>query len=216
MKHLSVIVATIITVMVLGACASGKKTAQMDYQYQQLLAQQQAMLLAQQQQMQQSASLRMEEQCITLADDTTSVNLRQYGEGTGFIESAVMDLAIMTAQERMVNLLDARIQSVARKYVQEGRQNVDSTGKSLFEQLTHRTAEGQCKDCRVIKRSIYDLPNGQIRVYVCLEMNKSKSQLSKNIANVLSEGGLSEIKSDMLQFQKEMTERNNKPVSGEL
>jgi hypothetical protein len=47
-------------------------------------------------------------------------------------------------------------------------------------------------------------------------MNKSKSQLSKNIANVLSEGGLSEIKSDMLQFQKEMTERNNKPVSGEL
>jgi hypothetical protein len=216
MKHLSVIVATIITVMVLGACASGKKTAQMDYQYQQLLAQQQAMLLAQQQQMQQSASLRVEEQCITLADDTTCVNLRQYGEGTGFIESAVMDLAIMSAQERMVNLLDARIQSVARKYVKEGQQNVDATGKSLFEQLTHRTAEGQCKDCRVIKRSIYDLPNGQIRVYVCLEMNKSKSQLSKNIANVLSENGLSEIKSNMLQFQKEMTERNNKPVSVEF
>jgi hypothetical protein len=197
----------------------------MDYQYQQLLAQQQAMLLAQQQQAQQQVqqpvsqqqgALRVEEQCITLADDTTCVNLRQYGDATGFIESAVMDLAILNAQERMVNMLDARIQSVARKYAKEGQKNVDATGTSLFQQLTHRTAEGQCKDCRVIKRSIYDLPNGQVRVYVCLEMNKSKTQLSKSIANVLSDEGLSEIKSDMLEFQKEMDALNNKSSSVEF
>jgi hypothetical protein len=205
MKHLSVIVATIITVMVLGACASGKKTAQMDYQYQQLLAQQQAMLLAQQQQAQQQVqqpvsqqqgALRVEEQCITLADDTTCVNLRQYGDATGFIESAVMDLAIMTAQERMINMLDARIKSQALKYVNVDQENVNASAQSQFEQETRRIAEGQCKDCRVIKRSIYDLPNGQIRVYVCLEMNKSKSQLSKNIADVLSESGHSRIRAN--------------------
>jgi hypothetical protein len=90
---------------------------------------------------------------------------------------------------------------------------VNASAQSQFEQETRRIAEGQCKDCRVIKRSIYDLPNGQIRVYVCLEMNKSKSQLSKNIADVLSESGHSRIRANRLQFEKDMNIEWNKPSS---
>jgi hypothetical protein len=209
----SVMFAAVVAAMTLGSCASGKKTAQTDYQYQQWLAQQQQQQQYQYQQPEQQVVqqrqpaqrvLREDEACELLARDANCKNLRQVGMAKGYNENSVMNLAIMNAQERLINLVNATITSVSEKYELTAGTNMDNTNSELFQTITNRYASAVVKNCRVVKSSTYDLSNGQVQIYVCIETGDSKDDVSTGAVNVLSDNGIKRIMAYKDQFKKEV------------
>jgi hypothetical protein len=199
--------AIVVAAMTLGSCASSRKTAQTDYQYQQWLAQQGQQNTQYQptvQPMAQTRVLREEEACALLARDANCQNLRQVGMAKGFNENSVMNLAIMNAQERLVNLIEASITSLSEKYELTAGTNMDNTNSELFQTITQRYASAVVKNCRVIKSSIYDLPNGQVQIYVCIETGDTKGDVSDGAVNVLSENGIKRIMDYRDKFKNDM------------
>jgi hypothetical protein len=199
MKILTLIAAAV-AVMALNSCSSSKNAAQSDYQYQQWLAQQN----------QQSSSYgakevqRQQDKCVTMALDPTATNLRAYGEARGFDESAVTDQAIMTAQERMANSIKTSIATTAEKYTRTARQNINSSTENVFQQLSKRVSDAEINNTRMIGHSVYDSANGQVHIYVCIEMNTTKEQLCEKAVDVLSEGGIEGVLEHRNQFKQEM------------
>jgi hypothetical protein len=208
MKQVAML-AVVVAAMTLGSCASGKKTAQTDYQYQQWLAQQGQQQQNTQyqptaQQTTQTRVLREEDACTLLARDANCQKLRQVGMAKGFNENSVLNLAIMNAQERLVNLIEASITSSSEKYELTAGTNMDNTNSELFQTITQRYASAVVKNCRVIKSSTYDLPNGQVQIYVCIETGDTKGDVSEGAVNVLSENGLQRIMAYRDKFKNDL------------
>lgn len=211
------LIAAAVAVMALSSCSSSKNAAQSDYQYQQWLAQQNQQQYQQNQQSQSYAPREVERQldkCVVMALDQSATNLRAYGDARGFNESAIRDLAVMTAQERMANSIKTSVATVAEKYTRTASKNVDASTEDIFEQLSKRVSDATMTT-RVINQSIYDTQNGQVHIYVCIEMNASKEDLCEKAVNVLSEGGIAGIQEHKNQFKQEMLSELNKSVGGQ-
>jgi lipoprotein len=211
--------AVAIAALSLTSCGSSKQPAAGagDYQYQQFLAQQQKAAVetgrpaapvsaepveAQQYAQRPKRTLREEDATVLLALEKSD-HLRSYGDAVGFVESAVMDQAIMVAQERMSVLLKSALESAASNYTRNGNINLDNTSATLYESVTSRFSVNVSKDSRIIKRSVYDLDNGQVQIYVCIETGLSDNNLSKKLANELSRDGFLGLQFDRDRFAKQ-------------
>ena len=71
--------------------------------------------------------------------------------------------------------------------------------------MTQYVAE-EIKNTRIIKNSIYDLTDGSIQVYVCLEMKTDTEELKKNLDNALDRDGVIELQYDRERFLDKMSE----------
>lgn len=132
-----------------------------------------------------------------------SNHLRSFGSATGYIESVLYDQAIISAQERMSVLLQSELASVASNYLRNANKNLDNTSATLYESVTKRFAINTSKDVRIAKYSVYDLDNGQVRVYVCIETKPDNHALSTQLANELSHEGFLGLQFDRDRFIKE-------------
>ena len=56
----------------------------------------------------------------------------------------------------------------------------------------------------MLKRSVYDLSNGQIQIYVCIESNQSWSQIGGELANELSKEKILGLQFDRDRFAASM------------
>lgn len=192
-----------------------------DYQYQQYLAQQRALengrpsapspaepVEAQQYSKRPKAVLREENPTMALAFEKSD-HLRSFGQATGFVESSVMDHAIIVAQERMSVLLRSSIESAASNYTRNANVNLDNTGATLFESVAKRFSINISKNARIIKHSVYDLDNGQVTIYVCIESQQTDNALSKQLANELSREGFLGLQFDRDRFAAQSMEGLN-------
>ncbi|MEZ3576192.1 MAG: hypothetical protein K1W01_01725 [Muribaculaceae bacterium] len=214
------LIAAAVASIILSSCGSSKQpvAGAGDYQYQQFLAQQRAQ--GQHQSVEPSQAEPSEAQQYakrpkrTLRDEVPAVEfalekssqLRSFGSATGFVENAVMDQAIMVAQERMSVLLKSALESAANNYVRNANVNLDNTGATLYESLTKRFSVNTSKSIRIVKRSVYDLDNGQIQIYVCIESRQSANALSKELANELSRDGFLGLQFDRQRFAAQVEE----------
>ena len=71
--------------------------------------------------------------------------------------------------------------------------------------MTQFVAE-EIKNTRILKTSIYDLADGSIQVYVCLEIRTNKNDFEKNLNNPLDRDGIIELQYDRDRFVKKMAE----------
>ena len=133
-----------------------------------------------------------------------SSGIRSFGEATGFVESAVMDHAIMLAQERMAVLLRSAIEVATQNYTRNSNMNLDSSSATLLESVSKRFSVAESKDSKMLKRSVYDLSNGQIQIYVCIESNQSWSQIGGELANELSKEKILGLQFDRDRFAASM------------
>lgn len=224
MKTTLISCAAALAALSLTSCGSSRQQPMAgagDYQFQQYLAQQQRaaaetgqpatpVAKAEPIEVQQSAqrpkrTLRDEDATVLLALEKSD-HLRSYGDAVGFVESAVMDQAIMVAQERMSVLLKSALESAASNYVRNGNINLDNTSATLYESVTNRFSLNVSKDSHIIKRSVYDLDNGQVQIYVCIETGLSDNELSKKLANELNRDGFLGLQFDRDRFAKQNEE----------
>ena len=71
--------------------------------------------------------------------------------------------------------------------------------------MTQFVAE-EIQNTRILKTSIYDLSDGSIQVYVCIEMQSDKNNFSQNLKNVLDREGIIELQYDRDRFINKMNE----------
>lgn len=178
------------------SCGASKQTASMDYQYQQWRAQQQ-------QEQRPGRTMRTLEPCIELAQAATE-NLRAYGTATSYVEKVALSEAERDARNRLAAMLKTAVEGAAQDYAQNANNNLNSTAGSLGEAIMTQFVAEEISNTKIIKTTIYDLTDGSIQVYVCLEMKTSQNDLDKNLNNILDKEELIKLQYDRERFIQQM------------
>lgn len=189
------------------ACGSSKKAASSDYQYLQWKQQQEQLQQQQQASMTQrpGRTLRATEPCIEMAQ-AESENLRAYGTATSYVEKTALNEAERDARNRLAAMMKVAVEGAAQDYEQNANQNLKKSAGTISESVMTQFVAEEIKNTRILKTSIYDLTDGSIQVYVCLESLSDKDDLSKSLDNVLDREGIIELQYDRDRFVKKMAE----------
>ncbi|HJA96208.1 MAG TPA: hypothetical protein H9920_00610 [Candidatus Alistipes faecavium] len=188
-------------VLLFVACGSTKKMASSDYQYEQWKQQQEQAAMSQRP----TRTLRTTEPCIELAQ-ADSENIRAFGTATSYVEKAALNEAERDARNRLAAMMKVAVEGAAQDYEQNANQNLKKTAGSIGESVMTQFVAEEIKNTRILKTSIYDLSDGSIQVYVCLEIQSDKNNFSQNLENVLDREGLIELQYDRDRFVQKMAE----------
>ena len=197
------LLAVLPSLLLLTACNSSKNAASTDYQYQQWQQQQQ------QQQSEPSQrpgrTLRTAEPCIEMAQ-ADSENLRAYGTATSYVEKTALNEAERDARNRLAAMIAVAVEGAAQDYEMNANKNIKKSSGTIGESVMNQFVAEEIKNTRIIKTDIYDLSDGSIQVYVCMEMRNSKEDFEKNLSNTLERDGIIELQYDRDRFVKKMAE----------
>ena len=188
-------------VLLFVACGSTKKMASSDYQYEQWKQQQEQAAMSQRP----TRTLRTTEPCIELAQ-ADSENIRAFGTATSYVEKTALNEAERDARNRLAAMMKVAVEGAAQDYEQNANQNLNKTAGSIGESVMTQFVAEEIKNTRILKTSIYDLSDGSIQVYVCLEIQSDKNNFSQNLENVLDREGLIELQYDRDRFVQKMAE----------
>ena len=180
-------------------CGSSQKNAYNDYEYQEWKRQQQ------QQQQRPTRTLRTIEPCIAMAN-AESENLRAYGTATSYVEKVALSEAERDARNRMASMIKVAVEGAAQDYAQNAARNMKSTAGTLGESIMTQYVAQEISNTRVIETSIYDLSDGSVQVYVCIEMRNTTNEFSNKLENELSRDGVIELEYDRERFMQKMSE----------
>lgn len=184
------------------ACGSAKKAITADYEYQQWKQQQQQAAAMNQRP---ARTLRATEPCIELAL-ADAENTRAYGTATSYVEKTALNEAERDARNRLAAMMKVAVEGAAQDYEQNANQNLKKSAGTIGESVMSQFVAEEIKNTRILKTSIYDLTDGSIQVYVCLEMQSDKDNFARNLENALDREGIIELQYDRDRFVKKMTE----------
>ena len=190
MKTLSVL-ATMVAMMFLTSCGTTRKTTTdypQQWQQQQQSAQQRA-----------ARTMRTVDPCIALANED-SENLRAYGTATSYVEKAALNEAARDARNQLAQMMKVAVEGAAQDYEMNANKNLKNSAETLSEAVMTQFVAEEIKNTRIIKTSIYDLADGSVQVYVCIEMRTNKGDMEKNLDNVLDREGVIGIQYDRERF----------------
>ena len=196
-------VVLLITIAVMSvSCGSQKK----------LLEAQNQMLLMQQQQEQKQYSetrprrtARTIDPCIELAQ-ADSPNIRSYGTAKSYVEKVALNEAERDARNKMALMMKTAIEGAAQDYEHNANTNLKTTAQTLGKAVMTQFVSQEISNTRVVKTSIYDLADGSIEVYVCLEMQKDIQDIKEGVSNVLDKNKVLEIESNRERFLDKMSD----------
>lgn len=194
------VIAILAVSFLLGSCSASKKMSSTDYEYLQWKQQQEM-----QANQRPARTLRTTEPCIELAQ-AEAENLRAYGTATSYVEKTALSEAERDARNRLAAMIKVAVEGAAQDYAQNANKNLKNSAGTIGESIMTQYVAEQIKDTRIIKTTIYDLADGSIQVYVCLEMQAKKSDFTKNLDNTLDRDGIIELQYDRERFLEKMIE----------
>lgn len=137
----------------------------------------------------------------------------EYMRAATSAKSYDLDEAKMMAEENARTLLATRIQTAVENATKSYNKNA-GTGTALSEKRIRERINRQfCAETvgglRIVALNKYALPNGTIEYHVCYEMIKNKDKVIQNVMEEVKKDEEFQIKSDELQFEKEMEDGLN-------
>lgn len=174
------------------------KTATTDYQYEQWKAQQQSTP------QRPARTMRTLDPCIELAQED-SENWRAYGTATSYVEKVALNEAQRDAINRLAQMMKVAVEGAAQDYEQNAQQNMKGSAETLGEQVFSQFVAQEITNTKTIKTSIYDLADGSVQVYVCIEMRTDKDEFNKKLNNTLDREGIIGIQYDRDRFIQKMS-----------
>lgn len=213
MRTLFVFVCPVLLGIFLASCGGARKYQEMLALQQQQLQQQQV----QQQQLQQQAVQQQQEQsvqpkrqkrevdeCILLANEEGDF-CRAYGEGTSFREGVALENAEMDAVVRIVQQFQSTVEGVRERYRGTAAKNLSTADEERLQGIIKQYLSGKAS-YRVLKTSLYDLSDGTVQCYVCIEYRTPKETMTKELTNVLSDDGVLGIEFNRDRFAASIKE----------
>jgi len=197
MKKIFVMAVT--TAALLTSCGTSKKIGSTDYQGQRYPVQQQQPV-----QQRPGRTMRTLDPCIELAQEDCD-NWRAYGTATSYVEKTALNEAQRDARNQLAQMMKVAIEGAAQDYEQNAQQNLKSSAETLGEAVMTQFVSQEIANTRTIKTSIYDLSDGSVQVYVCIEMRSGKEDFNKNLDNTLDREGIIGIQYDRDRFIQKMS-----------
>ncbi|MCH5328999.1 MAG: hypothetical protein J1E02_08250, partial [Coprobacter sp.] len=149
---------------------------------------------------------RPTEPCEELAWDR---DFAAVGTATSFNEKVARNEAIRDARYELGRMMQVAVEGAARDYLRNVTKNKKSTSESISEEINSQFFSECVKNSKVIKTTVYDLSDGQIQVYACVEVVAGFDVLEKaaEIAkNVLDKDEELEVEFNKNKFKEEMKE----------
>ena len=141
--------------------------------------------------------------CILKAQEE-SQNLRAYGTSVSYVEREAINNAKRDARNEIANSLAMAIEGAATSWAKTGQKDQrvasDLLDKSNYKQII---AE-ELANTPVIETSVYDLSDGTIQVYVCIEMRTSTREFAKKITQEISNDEFLRMEYEQQQFMNDM------------
>lgn len=202
-KVLSISVAAIATFMMVGC-----KTAQVPNDYQAFLAYQQQMQKNEQtpqwETNQPKRQKREIDECILMANENSS-SFRAYGEGTSYREGIAMENAEMDAVIRMVQQIQTAVEGARERYRGSAAKNLSTANEERIQSYIKQFIVGTT-GYRIIKTNLYDLSDGTVQCYVCIEQKVNTDDMTKKLSNELSDDGVLGIEFNRDRFAASIKE----------
>lgn len=202
-KVLSISVAAIATFMMVGC-----KTAQVPNDYQAFLAYQQQMQKNEQtpqwETNQPKRQKREIDECILMANENSS-SFGAYGEGTSYREGIAMENAEMDAVIRMVQQIQTAVEGARERYRGSAAKNLSTADEERIQSYIKQFIVGTT-GYRIIKTNLYDLSDGTVQCYVCIEQKVNTDDMTKKLSNELSDDGVLGIEFNRDRFAASIKE----------
>lgn len=193
----------IVTFMMVGC-----KTAQVPNDYQAFLAYQQQMQKNEQtpqwETNQPKRQKREVDECITLATENSG-SFRAYGEGKSFREGIAMENAEMDAVIRMVQQIQTAVEGARDRYRGSAAKNLSTADEERIQSHIRQFVVGTT-GYRIIKTNLYDLSDGTVQCYVCIEQKINTDDMAKKLSNELSDDGVLGIEFNRDRFAASIKE----------
>lgn len=189
------------TAFVICSCGSSKKVTTADSSYNSRLQNEKFEAKAETP----NRKLREEEPCQALAAER---EFAAAGTATSYTEKVARNEAIRDARYELGRMMQVAVEGAAEDYLRNASKNKKSTAETLSEEINNQFFAECVKNSKVIKTTTYDLSDGQIQVYACVEVVADFSVLDKiaEIAdNTLSRDETLEIEFDKEQFKKKVS-----------
>lgn len=151
-----------------------------------------------------SRKKREVEECILLAQDATK--LRAFGTATSYDEAAALEFAEAEAVRQMSTMMETAAEGARQIYRGTASKNASQSSESRMESVTTQFFAQRIKNYRIIKTNMYDLSNGSIQVYVCIELPDGIEKTADELANTLSEDEILGIDFNRQKFIDAMKE----------
>ena len=150
-------------------------------------------------------TLRTTEPCIELAL-ADSENLRAYGTATSYIEKTALNEAERDARNRLATMIKVAVEGAAQDYEQNAAQNQGKSAETIGESVMSQFVAEEIKNTKILKTSIYDLADGSIQVYVCIEMQAGMDAFEERLKNTLDREEIIGIQYDRDRFIEKMAQ----------
>lgn len=186
----------------------GCKTAQVPNDYQAFLAYQQQMQKNEQtpqwETNQPKRQKREFDECITLATENSG-SFRAYGEGKSFREGIAIENAEMDAVIRMVQQIQTAVEGARDRYRGSASKNLSTADEERIQSYIKQFVVGTT-GYRIIKTNLYDLSDGTVQCYVCIEQKINTDDMAKKLSNELSDDGVLGIEFNRDRFAASIKE----------
>lgn len=129
------------------------------------------------------------------------------GTAISYNEKVAREEAKVNAREELGRMMQVAVEGAVEDYLKNVSQNRKSTAETLFEEVNRQFYSECVKNSKVIKTTVYDLSDGTIQVFVCMEVSAGFDVLTNtaDIAeNVLSKDGALEVEFNKEQFKEKM------------
>ena len=127
---------------------------------------------------------RIVDECIRLAQDTTQI--RAYGTATSYDEAAAVEFAEAEAVRQLSTMMETAAEGARQIYRGTASKNASQSSESRMESVTTQFFAQRVKNYRIVKTTMYDLSDGTIQVYVCIELRDGIEKTSQELADTLS------------------------------
>ena len=148
-------------------------------------------------------TLRTTEPCIELAN-AESESLRAYCTATSYVEKTALNEAERDARNRLGAMLKVAVEGAAQDYEMNGNKNNSKSAETIGEAVMTQFVSEEIKNTRIIKTDIYDLKDGSIQVYVCIEMKSNEDDMTDRLEKLLDNDDIIGIKYDREKFIEKM------------
>lgn len=201
------VMAAMASAMMLVSCGTKKQAAANDYQYQQYMVQQRQQAAAQQQYEQQrpTRTLRQLTKCEQLAIEDCD-KWRALGTATSYVEKTARNEALRDARNQLAQMIKVAVEGAAQDYEQNAQNNLKNTAAALGEAVMTQFVSEEVKNTHPIHIEVFDVADGSVQVYVCLEIRETKQEFAKKLSNTLEREKLIETQYDRDRFVQKMAQ----------
>jgi len=180
------------------SCGSSQKASSVDYQKERYNQEQQ-------QYERPTRKLRQELETERLATEDCD-KWRALGTSSGFVEKTVRNEAQRDGRNQLAQMMKVAVEGAAQDYEQNLQRDLKSSSAALGEAVMSQFVSEEVKNSRAIKFDVFDLSDGSIQVYVCMEIRGTKDDFQNRLNNALERDKLIETQYDRDRFIEKMSQ----------